>query len=156
MPLTTAPTVELWMRRLPAGEGEEHDELRRRLARLDRRGVVETVRVRTWPHEVVVDESLSARDRAIVDRVRAFERWAEREGVGLPAFERTTVGVGRMGPGRTALRLPQTALAVWRDGSLQWVAPCVRGGARRSPLDWIADAVEGAAPGCSRGPRLVA
>lgn len=174
MPATTCPTVELWIRTLPAGEGEEHDELRRRLAALERRGVIESVGVRTWPHEVALDEVTAfpagrratdgtgadrvdrPRDREIADRVRTFQRWAAREGVTLPAFhERTTVGVGRMGPEYTALRLPQTALAVWRDGALRWVAPCVEGGSEWTPMEWVEAAAEGEAPGCETGPRLV-
>ncbi|WP_321166735.1 HTH domain-containing protein [Salinigranum halophilum] len=157
MPAMTRPTVELWIRTLPTGEGEEHDELRRRLAALDRRGVVESVRVRTWPHEVVVDEPATARDSAIADRVREFRRWAARAGVALPAFDdRVTTGVGRMGPECTALRLPQTALAVRRGGRLQWVAPCVEDGVEHTPWEWVDAAAEGAAPGCEAGPVLIA
>jgi hypothetical protein len=156
MPAATAPTVELWMRTLPAGEGEEHDELRQRLLNLDRRGVVETVRIRTWPHEVAVDGPMSQRDRLIAERVRAFRRWAAREGVALPDFaERATAGVGRMGPAYTALRLPQTALAVSREGRLVWVTPCVEGGRERTPREWVDAAANGTAPGCQSGPRLV-
>jgi hypothetical protein len=157
MPTTTRPRVELWIRTLPAGEGEEHDELRRRLAWLDRRGVIESVRVRTWPHEVALDGPTTPRDRAIAERVRAFRRWAAEQGVTLPAFgDRTTAGVGRMGPEYTALTLPQTALAVTREGALQWVAPCVEDGRERTPMEWVDDAAEGDAPGCDVGPRLVA
>lgn len=144
------------MRTLRAGDGEEHDELRRRLAMLDRRGVVESVEVRTWPHEVVVDGPQSRRDRAVVTRLRAFERWATREGAALPAFEeRTTAGVGRMGPPCTVRRLPQTALAVYRDGRLVWVAPCVYGGEEWTPREWVEDAAEGVAPGCETGEVLI-
>ena len=144
------------MRTLPAGDGEEHDELRRRLARLDRRGVVDSVRVRTWPHEVVVDGPQTRRDRIITERLRAFERWAVRERATLPAFrERTTAGVGRMGPQCTVVRLPQTALAVFRDDRLLWVAPCVFGEETWTPREWIENAADGTAPGCETGPVLI-
>jgi hypothetical protein len=156
MPARTAPTVELWMRTHPTGDGEEHDELRRRLAQLDRRGVVDAVTVRTWPHEIAVDGPASRRERAIVDRVRDFRRWATGAGVELPAFaERSTAGVGRMGPAYTALRLPRTALAVYREGILTWVAPCVERGEERTPREWIENAADGAAPGCDSGAQLV-
>ena len=156
MPARTAPTVELWMRTLPAGEGEEHDELRRRLAQLDRTGVVDAVVVRTWPHEIAVDGPASRRERAIVDRVRAFRRWAMGAGAELPAFaEQSAAGVGRMGPTYTALRLPPTVLAVYREGALTWVAPCVDGGEERTPREWVEAAADGAAPGCDSGAQLV-
>jgi hypothetical protein len=61
-----------------------------------------------------------------------------------------------MGPEYTALTLPQTALAVTREGALQWVAPCVEDGRERTPMEWVDDAAEGDAPGCDVGPRLVA
>jgi hypothetical protein len=156
MPTTTPPQVELWIRTLPAGAGEEHDDLRRRLAALERRGVIDSFEVRTWPHEIALDGPTEARDREIGDRVRRFRQWAAREGVTLPAFtERTTAGVGRMGPEYTALSLPQTALAVWRDGTLRWVAPCVEGGSEWTPREWTEAAAAGGAPGCESGPRIV-
>lgn len=156
MPTNTRPTVELWIRTLPTGEGEEHDALRQRLAALERRGVVESVRVRTWPHEVVLDGPTTPRERAIVDRIRAFGRWAARAGVRLPAFgDVTTAGAGRMGPEYTALRLPQTALAVSRDGELRWVAPCVADGVERTPWEWVEAAEAGTAPGCETQRPLV-
>jgi hypothetical protein len=156
MPTTTRPRVELWIRTLPTGGGEEHDELRRRLASLARRGVIEEARVRTWPHEVALDGPTTARDEVIARRVRAFRRWAAREGVELPTFGgRTTAGVGRMGPAYTALRLPRTALAVWRDGVLQWVVPCVADGRERTPAEWVDAAATGDAPGCGTDSRLV-
>lgn len=145
------------MRTLPTGAGEEHDELRRRLRRLDRQGVVDSVTVRTWPHEVVVGEPATARDREITARVREFQQWAAGEGVELVGFdEGETAGVGRMGPTYDVLTVPQTALVVSRDGVVEWVAPCERDGAVQTPRAWVTAAAEGAAPGCESGPRLVA
>jgi hypothetical protein len=156
MPTNTRLEVELWIRTLPTGAGEEHDELRQRLAALERRGTVESVRVRTWPHEVVLDGPTTPRDRAITDRIQSFKQWAARTGVALPAFDRrTTAGVGRMGPEYTALTLPQTALAVSRDGTLRWVAPCVEGGVERTPWEWVEAAEQGVSPGCETERALV-
>lgn len=102
------------------------------------------------------DRAGRLREREIADRVRAFQRWAARDGITLPAFHgRRTVGVGRMGPEYTALRLPWTALAVWRDGTLRWVASCVEGGSEWTPLEWVEAAADGEAPGCDAGLRLV-
>jgi hypothetical protein len=60
-----------------------------------------------------------------------------------------------MGPEYTALRLPQTVLAVWRDGALRWVAPCAEGGSEWTSMEWAEAAAEGEPPGCETGPRLV-
>jgi hypothetical protein len=155
MPTHTRPEVELWIRTLQTGAGEEHDRLRRRLAALERRGVVDSVRVRTWPREVPLDGPTTPRDRAIADRVRAFERWAARAGVSLPTFERVDTGVGRMGPEYTALTLPRTALAVTHEGTLRWVAPCVEDGAEHAPREWVESAEMGADPRDETRPVLV-
>lgn len=157
MSTTSRPTVELWIRALRTGGSEEHDELRRRLVTLDHRGVVDSVHVRTWPHDVTIDRPTTRRERTIADRVRTFRRWAGRRGVSLPAFgERTTAGVGRMGPECEVVTLPRTALAVWCDGTLEWVAPCVADGRVYTPREWVEEATEGRAPGVDRGPMLVA
>lgn len=105
--------------------------MRRRPVGLERRDAIGSTRLRTWPHGVAADGATTACGETIAGRVRAFRRWTRREGVALPAFdERTTAGVGRMGPEYTALTLPPTALGVWRDGILDWVARCVDGGPR--------------------------
>lgn len=144
MATTARPTVELWMRTLPTGEGEEHDELVARLRALERCGRIDGVECRTWPHEVAVDDPRTPRESTVVNRVTSFRRWAATRGVDLPAFERTTTaGVGRMGPAYEALTLPPTALAVYQDGVLVWVAPCVDDEHEYTPLDWIEAAERG-------------
>jgi hypothetical protein len=152
----TRPEVELWIRTLRTVAAEEHDGLRRRLAALERQGVLGSVEIRTWPHEVPIDGPTTARDRLIVDRVRAFRRWAARAGASLPAFdERVTAGVGRMGPECTVLTLPETTLAVSVDGTLSWVAPCVEGDVGRTVAEWVEAAETGSLPGRESRPALV-
>lgn len=141
---TTRPTVELWIRTLPVGEADAHDELLARLRALERRGRLDDVELHTWPHEVAIDEPATPHERQVVDRVVDFRRWAARRGARLPGLETTvTAGVGRMGPAYEALRLPETVLAVFRDGVLVWVAPCELEGRTHTPLEWVAEAERG-------------
>lgn len=153
MPVRNPPDVELWIRTLPSGDGEEHDQLRQRLRRLEARGVVDSVRVRTWPHEVALEGPATPRERHIRDCIRACQEWASEREMALAGFERITAGVGRMGPGYESMRLPQTLLTVWRDGHVEWVAPCVDDGHEWSPMEWVDEADTGHRPG--RGPRVL-
>jgi len=63
------------------------------------------------------------RDHDALDRIEAFEAWADDRGLGLaPAFEPRTVAP-LAGARRTVVTVPTAAVAVYGDGELVWGFP---------------------------------
>jgi len=110
--------AELWVQPTPA-TWAAYEPIVERLRRLDREGVVGSVAVRTWDRYVPVASPLDPG----AERLAAFQHWAGARGRDLPACERSSQGVGRMGPERTVLRTPEAVFAEYRDGVLVGVTP---------------------------------
>jgi hypothetical protein len=132
--------VELWIRQIRDGLGEEHQALVVRLERLADEGVVDDVCVRTWGREVDVesDTAPTKRDAVVRERLAECRHWARREGVALPTLdERATVGSGRMGPEHDAVVLPPTLGIVFRSDEIEVVYPHERDEGLRTLSDWV-------------------
>lgn len=147
-PSTVEPTVaappmgrhvELWIQPLPGGGHEEHETLEAVLDRLERRGEIDGFSVFRWDREVTVGEgTVPTSDRRIARRIKTVREWARATGARVPAFEdETTVGTGRMGPERNAVRTPTTALLVFEEGVLVNVVPAIRDGHRVTVTEWV-------------------
>ncbi|POG57452.1 HTH domain-containing protein [Haloferax marisrubri] len=132
--------VELWIRPIRDGFGEEHQALVVRLERLADEGLVDDVCVRTWDRDVDVesDTAPTKRDAVVRERLAECRLWARNEGVALPTLdERATVGSGRMGPEHDAVVLPPTLGIVFRDDEIEAVYPHERTEGRRTLADWV-------------------
>lgn len=141
---TGETAVELWVCGHRCGDDDGHEVFADRLERFVETGRIDDFTVREWPHEVDVTspDVRSPHEQLVRERVAEFRQWAHTYGMTLPEFDETsTVGVGRMGPEHTALVMPATVLAVYRDDDLQWVAPCRKRGRLYTVADWF-DAVE--------------
>jgi hypothetical protein len=125
--------VELYCRAATAA-AVPLDRHHRRLTRLSRAGVVDSVTVRTWDGRVTLDAVADgpdgAPDAAVDDReravraFRAFSKWADREEVTLaPAFGRREHESAFTGETGVTLRLPVVGMAVRAGEELRAVYP---------------------------------
>ncbi|MFC7128763.1 HTH domain-containing protein [Haloferax chudinovii] len=132
--------VELWIRPIRDGLGEEHQALIVRLERLTDGGVVDDVCVRTWGRNVDVESDLAPtnRDAVVRERLAECRHWARTEEVALPTLdERSTVGSGRMGPEHDAVVLPRTLGIVFRGDEIEAVFPHERDEGTQTFADWV-------------------
>ncbi len=135
-------TVELWIRSLPGGSGEQHESLITRLRRIEAMGVLDDVTVHTWERCIdMTDPHVDDPDRRAWERVIEFLQWAVNNDVTLVDFRETAaVGEGRMGPEHPVVCLPRTVLAEYKDGDLLWVLPFQRKNRRYTVSDWFVSA----------------
>jgi len=86
----------------------------------------------------------------LLERIGAFERWAERTGCSLgPLFERSTVHSSITDETHETIDLPAMVLAEYEGNRLRFVSPCVVDGTLLTVperLDALADTVSTAEP----------
>jgi hypothetical protein len=121
--------IELWVHR--SAPDEEYALLRRRLADLERDGVIVGYDVSRWERFREVPERVRLGEpRLAARRLAEFREWAELHGESLPGLgDRRTAGVGRMGPETELQRLPRAVLAEYRGDRIERVTPCESGAA---------------------------
>lgn len=115
------------------------------LRRLDDRGDVDGVVLRSWPEAVSLDAP--GPESEVVDRFRRFERWADQQDVQLrPPFrvrERTSMADDTT---RRLLVTPVLCLACYYDDALVGVYPHTDGETTRTATDAIGALVAGQLP----------
>jgi len=86
--------------------------------------------------------------RFLLDRLRAFEAWAERDGVTLdPCYRRRDEKSTYTGERHTGISVPNIAMAEFSDGDLAFLTPCWTDGRRvtvEERLEVISDTGPGA------------
>lgn len=140
MPTTTVPEVALYVRSLASRSGCQRRMITR-LQALDASGHVDGVDVRVWGSEVSISERPVETEsrREILNTVRAFREWADRNGVSMEqCYENRTRVAERTDEEFTTLRLPVLALAEYEDSELVWVTPHER----ESRTQTVAERVE--------------
>lgn len=130
--------VELYVRSLERTGGlDALDEVVERLSSLEAAGDLESFGVEIWGRGLSV--STATRTDAgseLLDRVAAFDRWADRTGRALdPALDRRALRSAITGDLDRHVELPAMLLAEYECGRLRQVAPCADDGTRTTVFD---------------------
>jgi hypothetical protein len=144
----TGIALELYVRSLaPGGAIDYQEEVLRRADHLEAEGTVDEVAVTVWGSRVCPDSraARTATGRFVFDRLAAFGRWADRNGVDLD-LDREPVRSSVTGETRETVVLPVVALAEFRPGGLTFVAPCVDDGVPYAVVDHMDGLEEGRPP----------
>jgi len=139
MESTDTRRVELFVRSLSPGARNPGTTHLPRLRRLADEGTLD-LSVSVWGREVGLSTTASRTDTGqyVLDRVAAFREWADASGVCVePFFETREVESGLTGESYTALVLPATCLAEYREGELCHVAPYTSGSAVHTVADRV-------------------
>ena len=144
---TAAPlTVELYVRSLCADAAKAPQEAAlERLSRLERDGVIDEYTVHVWGRRISPDAAAAETDvgRFVLDRIEAFEDWANDVGASVRSFFDTeAVDSSITGASYEAITVPTLTLAEYHGDELRWVAPCAVDGTVYTVPDRL-DALEG-------------
>lgn len=146
-------TVELYVRSLCADAAKAPQEAAiERLSRLERDGVVDEYTVHVWGRRISPDAAAADTDagRFVLDRIEAFEDWANDVGTSIRSFFDTDeVDSSITGESYVAITVPTLTLAEFRGDELRCVAPCADDGTVHTVSDRldVLEADGGATPG---------
>ena len=118
--------VELLVRSLAPETGRRRQEsVIERLQELETAGHIEALDVYLAGDCVCPDSAAAEREIGsfLLDRVEAFESWADEAGVTLVGFKRRCVESTLAGETVTGIRFPRLCLAVYSADRLELVAP---------------------------------
>lgn len=125
--------LELYVRSLlPRGCQGRQETTLRRLEELEASGAVDDVGVVVWGRglDVSTDAPRTDAGEEIHRRVDAFQEWASDQGLSLrTCFSSRQVSSDITGEEYDALLFPSMALAAFREGAVEFVAPCTDGDA---------------------------
>jgi hypothetical protein len=145
---TEPMTVELYVRSLSAsGAQVPQESVIERLSRLECEGCVEEYTVHVWGKRISPEAAAAETDTGefVLERIEAFEAWAERTGMSVGSFFDThEVDSAITDQSYSAITVPTMTLAAFRDDRIEWVAPCTDGEAVYTVDDGL-DAIEAAA-----------
>lgn len=120
-------TVDLYVRSLAAGDNHARiEETLSRLAALERAGTIDEYDLHVWGDGVSLDPRITDTDAGafIRERVTAFREWAHETGHELVGFAERTTHSAMTGRTHRNVTVPAMALCEYRDGDIEWVAPC--------------------------------
>lgn len=124
-------TIELFVRcAAPDGAEAQQNAVLDRLAELERRGTIDGYDVRIWGKQVNA-AAASAGDcgRFAAQRTAEFREWAARNGVSIDSFfQRRHLSSLITDEETEVIVFPLICLAIYEDGDLRSVAPCVDDG----------------------------
>jgi hypothetical protein len=121
----TQRKAELWLREHSLGIRESQQAALTQLQDLAQNGHFDALSVHTWSKHIAITTSESPNQTAagILDSIREFKAWTDRNDYSLPGFQRHTQSSLGANTTREVIAPPLLCLAVYEDEMLSEVIP---------------------------------